>query len=370
MTTGSVLHLVTHGSRNPLLSALVQGLAAEGIKSAVAALDAQEQLGADLSASDVPFRCLRASTSVAGIASSAWRLRSLANEWRPAFILAHGFLPSVTMTAAFALGPRPRTLVVRHHNIEHHLRGSALHRWLDGWSVKRADHVIAVSDAVRRTVIGEGARPDAVSVIYHSVDLLSLDPTEEAVAAWRESLGAGPTAVAVGRIDAIKAHEDVVRAVAEVRQGGIPVTLAVAGTGPADRQEALLAVANDLGMRDAITLLGWVDDVPALVRSADIFVSASRDESFGQAVLEALAVGTPTAVTTVGGVAEVVGASQAPIAAGDVSGLATRIREVLADPALARREAMEAKEDVRQRFGTQDMSRTYAALLGQLEGRR
>ncbi|MEV5686260.1 glycosyltransferase [Streptomyces sp. NPDC052164] len=99
----------------------------------------------------------------------------------------------------------------------------------------------------------------------------------------------------VGRLVPGKRFDVLVRAVAALPGA----RLLVAGDGP--ESEPLRALARRLGAADRILFLGECDagasgpapGVPALLGAMDVFVSTSREESFGLAAVEALAAGLP-----------------------------------------------------------------------------
>lgn len=80
----------------------------------------------------------------------------------------------------------------------------------------------------------------------------------------------------------------------------LPIVM-VGGGGWGDGLERAMARADELGIRDRITHLGWVDDedLAALYRQARLFCLASREETFGRCVIEAMACGTPCVVNDI-----------------------------------------------------------------------
>jgi glycosyltransferase involved in cell wall biosynthesis len=99
--------------------------------------------------------------------------------------------------------------------------------------------------------------------------------------------------------------------------------LQVAGDGY-DR-EIVVGVVADLGLDEAVELLGHRQDVPRLMAAADLFLAPTPGETYGLSVLEAMASGLPVVADGSGGHLETLGAdadglytSQDPDAAGAV----------------------------------------------------
>jgi glycosyltransferase involved in cell wall biosynthesis len=160
------------------------------------------------------------------------------------------------------------------------------------------------------------------------------DPTRGIVPIARESLGipAGDTvAIVVGRLVPLKRVGDALQALRPAgAQGG--VTLLVAGDGP--ELEGLRALSAQLGLSGKVRFLGARRDIPALLRTADLFVQCSETEGLSMSIIEALHAGLPCIVTRVGGNPELVrhdynGALYAP---GDRDTLGSWIGALAADP--------------------------------------
>jgi glycogen(starch) synthase len=110
---------------------------------------------------------------------------------------------------------------------------------------------------------------------------------------------------------------------------------------------------------DRIRFLGWLSasELHRQYRAADVLVVPSRYEPFGMVVLEGMAHGLPIVAAAVDGPAEILadGRTGLLFAPGDVSGLAETLARLLADRALRARLGVAAHEEVRVRWGWNEM---------------
>jgi len=158
-----------------------------------------------------------------------------------------------------------------------------------------------------------------------------------------------PRFLFLGRLVPEKGLAWLLRAVAHTDEA---VHLDVAGTGP--RQEALQALADDLGVDDHVSFHGWVesDRVPGLIRSARAVVFPSVwHEPAGLITLEAAAQGRPLIAGRVGGIPEYTDEAYATLVdARDVSGLARAIDRLARAPQRANRMGQEGYEAAQSTF--------------------
>jgi mannosylfructose-phosphate synthase len=86
--------------------------------------------------------------------------------------------------------------------------------------------------------------------------------------------------------------------------------LAIGSTNPTPGERvirrSLLDLANELQIADCVVFGDYIhdEDLPSYYRAADVFALSSRYEPFGMTAVEAMACGTPTVVTTEGGLCE------------------------------------------------------------------
>lgn len=151
---------------------------------------------------------------------------------------------------------------------------------------------------------------------------------------------AGTHIVAAGRLVPAKGFATLIDAAALLKRQGVAFTLAIHGEGPL--RDALAARIVDTGVGDRVTLAGHSAALGEVLADADLVVSSSHREGFGNVLVEAMAAGTPVLATRAGGpesfIAHGVNGFLAPAA--DATALAQAIAPLLADP--ARRHAVRA----------------------------
>ncbi len=100
--------------------------------------------------------------------------------------------------------------------------------------------------------------------------------------------------IGVGRMSPQKDFETLIRAYARLPES-VKHGLVIAGDGPLRPQ--LQKLIEELGLRDKVLLLGFVDNPLYYLKNADLFVLSSKWEGFGNVIVEALGVGTPVVST-------------------------------------------------------------------------
>lgn len=160
---------------------------------------------------------------------------------------------------------------------------------------------VAVSDTVAARLEGWGVPAARVHVVPNGIEAVRFRFDEGVRRSTRARTGLPERAFVVGGVGRLvpgKRFDVLVRAVAALPGAH----LLLAGDGP--QRAALRRLAAELGAQGRIHLLGERDPlgdsadgrtpgIPALLAAMDVFVSPSREEAFGLAVVEALAAGLP-----------------------------------------------------------------------------
>jgi glycosyltransferase involved in cell wall biosynthesis len=141
------------------------------------------------------------------------------------------------------------------------------------------------------------------------------------------------TLITVGTLDQLyKAPDVLIEAIAVCVGEGLNLELVLVGDGK-HRAELETKVAK-LGLTERVYFRGELpggDAVRAELDSADLFVLPSHQEGLPRAMIEAMARGLPCIGSTVGGFPELL-PDEDMVLPGDVAALASKIREVVADP--------------------------------------
>lgn len=215
-------------------------------------------------------------------------------------------------------------------------RGADVHYWGARRGTKRmvkraaedAAGLLAVSDAMRRSMARMGMDEDKIRVHYTGVDLDRFEIADRDVA--KQALGfEGPVVLCVGALIPRKGQELLVQALPKLPE----VTLVLAGQGQYRR--ALEKQAQELGVDRRIGFLGSVphDRLPRLYAAADVMALPSSSEGLANAWVEALACGTPIVISDVGGARELLDRPEAgKIAPREADAIAEAINALLANP--------------------------------------
>ena len=169
------------------------------------------------------------------------------------------------------------------------------------------DRIVCVSDAVRKDFLGLLPVDVPTDVLYNtneSAQILasSADPVEEGLFSDSEI-----KLVGVGKLMPNKGFHRMLPIVQKLRRDGHPVHLYILGVGPMEAE--LKQQAAELGIADAVTLLGYRTNPYKYVAKCDLFVCASVAEGFSTAATEALIVGTPVCTMEVSGMKEMLGSN-------------------------------------------------------------
>ncbi|MEO8208197.1 MAG: glycosyltransferase, partial [Chloroflexota bacterium] len=284
--------------------------------------------------------------------------------FEPALIHAHTGYPDGAAAAQLAEVLQVPLIITEHATFLH--RQLAVPGVRDAYlkGALSASRLLAVSEMFAsdlRLALPEVA--DRVAVMPNTVDIGSFQ------AGRIEDRKAGEL-LFVGYWKEIKGIDILLKALAIVRRQRGHVTLRLVGdAGDPVLDRRWRALADDLGVSGAVTFDGPLDraGVALAMQQADIFVHASRFETFGVVAAEALASGLPLVATDSGGVTEILGERAeelgALVARDDVEAFAAAILRVLDRRATYDPERLRAS--VAGRYGAVAVAQRLVELYGE-----
>ncbi len=215
------------------------------------------------------------------------------------------------------------------------------------------DAVITTGEAIREHLIHEvGLPPAKVLSIPTGIDTARFDPRKADGCRVREALGISPKTPVAGMVAVLrdwKGHQVFLEAMLEVRRQLPDVRALIVGEGPQRRN--IERRRRELGMESAVILTGHREDIPDVLASLDVVVSASTGaEGVPQVLLQALAMERPVVATAVGAVPEIIqdGETGRLVPPRNPSLLAEAICAALMDPAVVRPQTVAEARWVRE----------------------
>jgi glycosyltransferase involved in cell wall biosynthesis len=203
--------------------------------------------------------------------------------------------------------------------------------------VRRADAIIAISQATRRDLMAHyGTPPEKITVVYEAAAPCFRPPPPQAVAAIRVRYGLPERfLLTVGTIEPRKNLARLLEALVRLRQRYPDLYLVVVGSRGWLYQGFFQRIA-ELGVQDVVHLPGYVPDadLPAVYGAATLMVMPSLYEGFGLPVLEAMACGVPVVCSRAASLPEIGGAAARYFDPTDVEDMTQALDQVLADAEL------------------------------------
>jgi 1,2-diacylglycerol 3-alpha-glucosyltransferase len=229
----------------------------------------------------------------------------------------------------------------------------------------RADGVVAPTNAILAELEAK-TRLKYSAVIPTGVDLERFNPRGAGRAAVRERLGMGdsPMVLHVGRVAKEKNLETIIESLPSVLRRHPDAKLVVAGDGPARRRCEMLV--HSKGLERSVVFAGFVPDadLPGYYSAADAFVIASKFETQGIVVMEAMASGLPVAGINYRAIPEMIrDGENGYLFDESADGCAGAVCRALDAPAAVRKSAVETASRFEERACTKMLIDTYEELI-------
>jgi glycosyltransferase involved in cell wall biosynthesis len=271
-------------------------------------------------------------------------LSALIAQLKPGVVHTHGYRADViggTVARAYRI-PTVSTV----HGFTGGGRRNRLYERLQFLALRRADAVIAVSAPLIQRLADDGVARHKIHCIPNGFEPIVETATR---AAARQRLGIAADALVagwVGRLSKEKGADVMLDALAE---SDLRWRLSFIGEG--DELDHLRQKAETLRISNRISWHGPVANAGSLLTAFDAFVLSSRTEGTPITLLEAMNAGVPIIATRVGGVPDVISASEALVVPPEQPGMiAQALSEIEREPSAATDRSSRARERLRQSF--------------------
>lgn len=233
---------------------------------------------------------------------------------------------------------------------------------------RNCDQLVANTRAIVDYAVGNGWPRQQIHYLPNFVPDASgaADLPASALSAFG---GRAPLVLALGRLHPNKGFELLLEALALTRCA----SLWIAGEGPLRLELQRLAIR--LGINDRVCFLGWREDVPALMTSADLLVCPSLHEPLGNVVIEAWSARLPVVATASDGPARLITDGETGILVplpgtdgGSPRVLACAIERLCADPGLRARLGNAGRRAYEAEFTEATVVAQYRSFFDRIAG--
>ena len=256
-----------------------------------------------------------------------------------------------------------------------HARGTDMHtyaarnRLLRGitlWTLKNASALIATSSEIKRIMTEEFGvattrATTRIDVVPTGIDTQLFSPGTEGRWGSRRQTQNGPHVVYVGALSRAKGVEYLLEAVESLYAKYPGLQLTLVGDGPL--RERIVYWSCKRGISGNVNLAGALshDEIPGILRQADVFVLPSLKEGTPNALLEAMASGVACIATRVGEIPDVIedGKDGLLVAPGSSEGLREGLETLLTDSRLRQK----LSENCRKKAKSYDRKASLARIL-------
>ena len=196
-----------------------------------------------------------------------------------------------------------------------HLRDIIKADQVKKYALDKADMIIPISDAVQKTLDDVGIPSTKIQRVYNGVDVSLFIQGKDTLK--KEFAIDGYLIGIVGQMNPRsqwKGQREFIQACAEVAKYRQDVWFALVGGDDSPKTSPdhgsyineLKELARSLGIENRVIFTGHRIDMPDVMASFDVLVSASWAEPFGRVIIEAMSVGKPVIATMAGGAPEIV----------------------------------------------------------------
>ncbi|NQX45944.1 glycosyltransferase family 4 protein [Paenibacillus tritici] len=216
-------------------------------------------------------------------------------------------------------------------------------RRIETLGARSADQILVSSEWIGQLTRSLGVRPDRIHTLPYGLDLkhYAARAAEPAPLQFAEGI---PVIMYAGRLEYIKGVHVLIEALGILNERTQKWICALAGIG--SLQEELMERTRQLGIQQQVYFTGKLDNIPAALRAADIYVQPSLQDTQPFSVTEAQLAGIAPVVAGTSGMPEMVrqGETGWIVPPGDAVQLARQLEELLGNKELRERTGFQARQ--------------------------
>jgi len=187
-------------------------------------------------------------------------------------------------------------LILTEHNTTNNRRNKLWGKWLDYLTYKSYDRIIAISKGTAEAFLKwKPSTKNKVQIINNGAHLTF----DNSIVRKQKLI---PIIISVGRLHTQKNYKTALNAISKIKN--LNFEYWIAGVG--ELEEELKTYFVNLGLQNSVKFLGYVKDIPSLLKKADIFLIPSKWEGFGLAAVEAMNASLPSVVSNVSGLGDLI----------------------------------------------------------------
>ena len=234
-----------------------------------------------------------------------------------------------------------------------------------------AQRIICNSDATAAVFREEPSLRPKTMTIYNAVELSRYENERETRRAELGVDASRPIVGFVGQLVPRKGVTTLISAMATVAARLPEALLVVVGCPPPDEtayEAECRQLVETLGLQNHVRFVGYRRDVPAFMRTFDVFGLPTRSEPFGKVVIEAMAAGCPVVASRVGGIPEILTDDTlgTMIPPDDPAALADALLGYLTDPRRRTEVSERGAASARARFSMRSMLDQFQSVYDEL----
>lgn len=183
-----------------------------------------------------------------------------------------------------------------------------LHKWI----YNRVNLILAISSMIKTNVIQTCPVPENKVILFHNgVDLQKFNPELTNRIKIRNEFGIKDDEIVIGmlaRLSFGKGHEEFFLAAKKINNEYDKIKFLVAGNSDQNErnyEEKIYKIVEEYNLSGKVIFTGFREDTPDILSAMDIFAFPSHSESFGNALIEAMAMEKPSVSTNSHGILDI-----------------------------------------------------------------